>query len=757
MLTIEEQIERIADHAFERAIEQASTLPRRSSRRWPILTAAAVLIAVSAVTWAAVPNRADRSIRVAPASSEGLAARIEGALEYPLNPADIGAGGDLTGVLLEEPGSLRAVRTADGTTVFRVSGLQSVPGSAAFQGRCAGLLGRAVGCDLPAAAGIPWVLGTADGADFNGLSIWVDVPTDAAVILVSDGDTTWWQRPVNGLAVWPTASAASWTAEAIDATGATIATVDASIQADARRAIADAFDPNDLATSDAAVIQRVRDCLTAKGVTITLSGTRPVFPNGTDAANTWAECTQDASIATSAEPASPAPTAPGASADSLVLGDPGRFDLSEVADPDDVQSVFCLDYLQSAPAQCLQAIGDARRSYRQPNVPDEAFEVGVVTSFVGDGSDDFRAASDAWLGSDEITSSSEVDVRGTTGVQSVLADGQEVLVWTERPGVVVRLSLANRPSGLDPLDVAEALIEDQGPATSSLPFVAMQLGSADVQATRSFVLVHREGAAECVSVDWVTAENTYGRCTGTPSTVWWSTVSHLDPGLYGDRDVVFGLAPEGTDHVELTFDEGNTVSLDTVAVPGFVHRAWAYVVPASQGTRFAATLLAAGQTSPIDFVHPVVRVDDVCSNAGNDATTPDVVGLPIFEAAEVLRSNGVVIADRLRGDPAQVVIAQNPPAGTWIGCGDTQLTVGPPTSNEATPKPAAEPATTSPRPQTAVTTCGNYTVIKGDFAVSIATKFDVTLDALVAANDANLDSLFPGDVIAVPCQEGAAH
>ncbi len=49
--------------------------------------------------------------------------------------------------------------------------------------------------------------------------------------------------------------------------------------------------------------------------------------------------------------------------------------------------------------------------------------------------------------------------------------------------------------------------------------------------------------------------------------------------------------------------------------------------------------------------------------------------------------------------------------------------------------------------------CGTYTVTEGDTPAMVATKLDVTLEALTAANTATpgFDAWFPGTVIQVPC------
>jgi hypothetical protein len=177
------------------------------------------------------------------------------------------------------------------------------------------------------------------------------------------------------------------------------------------------------------------------------------------------------------------------------------------------------------------------------------------------------------------------------------------------------------------------------------------------------------------------------------------------------------------------------------------------VIPAQQGKRFSATLTAGSNRVDIDFVHPIVNVDDLCAAVDYGAVVPPVVGLPMYEAADALRTAGVLLADRLRGDPGQVVLAQNPPAGTEIGCGDTQLTVGAPEDDAPQTTP---PEATASREATAATgeTCGTYTIADGDFPKSVADRLGVGLESLIAANDGTAlsSSWLIGAVINVPCE-----
>jgi hypothetical protein len=288
MLTIEEQIERIA----EVALQQAST-PERPPRRWPALAAAAVvLVAAGSVVWM-VSDRDPADPTVAPSSTPTLAARLDGAEEYPLTATTIAVESvDVPMLAIEEPDTLTVARTVDGTDVFRVSGLVTAPGTKVYEAVCAGVPGRSVGCEGPSLVDLPWVLGTPFLNESEQLSIWGDVPADTAAVLVTDGEAIRWQRPINGLAVWPRPTTADWTVEAIGANGTTLITVDESTQEQLRTATEEAFDPTDTRDSDTAVIQQVRDCLVSNGAKFGADNVRPIFSPGVSGREIWALCVE---------------------------------------------------------------------------------------------------------------------------------------------------------------------------------------------------------------------------------------------------------------------------------------------------------------------------------------------------------------------------------------------------------------------------------------------------------------------------------
>lgn len=698
MLTIEEQIERIADHAFERA-----SVPVRTPRRWPAMAAAAALLVVAgSVFWAVTSRGQDAGSAVAP-GSPSTSPKVE------------------TGFSLSDIESV-VVRQIEDPPDLAVAGIIRVDFG-----------------DAPALVGMPVV----NDLGLVGKVLSVDRGIASVQLVTADGFSI---------------GAAAEVDNEIRRTGVVFGTGD----------------------SDQVTFLRIEDSeeeteIPLGTIVVTAGGTNSISPSGIRIGRV-------ASSASSSEPgtrhnaidpswddapdselrillyvpsgrATSLPEIPREGAVSpaaLELDDPSSFGLVEFEDPDATQAVFCSSYSQSLAVECEAFTGTARRSYSDPELPDAPFTVDVTTAFVEDPPTDLDAV---FYAPGEITSSSQVVVRGTRGELNVDLDGREVIVWEERPGAIARVTFENRPADIDPIEIANALIDDPG-QSDEVPYVAIELrGSGDDGALRSLVVLHREGPAECVSVDWVTASNASGVCTTEPLT-WWSTVSSLEPGVRGDRDVVFGLAPSDATQVELSVDGDDVITLDTTGVPGFSHRAWAYVIPTQQGTRFTATLTAGTNRVDIDFVHPIVNVDDLCAAVDYGAVVPPVVGLPMYEAADALRTAGVLLADRLRGDPGQVVLAQNPPAGTEIGCGDTQLTVGTPAASSPTTVPQVRVA-----PEEAVgpvEVCNTYPLAVGDFPLSVADRFDVSMESLMAANEDNpaYDSWFAGSVINIPCGPG---
>jgi hypothetical protein len=286
MLTIEEQIERIADHAFESANDR----PRRTTRRWPALVAAVALVtATGAAVWGVLTKDPPRSATEGLETTSSIATRLEGVEEFRLTAGPIID--DQTGVVIERPNSLATVETPDGVTVFRVTGVQIVPGFAAYEGRCAGIPRRGVSCELPGLADVPWIIDESSGGGFAGRSIWVDVPLEVKAILLTDGERQLFQRPVNGLGVWPAPTNADWTVQALDSSGRTIATLDQSTIDERQASAPTTTDTSDRSAEESRdTVRRFRDCLARQGAKFGDDGTRPIFPDGIDTTGAWTRC-----------------------------------------------------------------------------------------------------------------------------------------------------------------------------------------------------------------------------------------------------------------------------------------------------------------------------------------------------------------------------------------------------------------------------------------------------------------------------------
>jgi hypothetical protein len=284
MLTIEEQIERIADHALERA-----SAPVRAPRRWPALAAAAVvLLTAGSLMWAAVRREATDEADIGASDQDRLTALMADAVEFPVSAADPPEGPSAA-LSFREPGTVRAVTTPSGMTVFRESGVTAVPGFGAFEARCVGFDGRASGCELPSASGLPWI----PDPTRIGVSVWVDVPTEVDVVVITDGDTRLWQRPVNQLALWSPPTDPDWSVEAFDATGRSIARIDQSTIDERDASVSPNGEPDDTASS-AIALSDFRDCLVAAGATFDRDATLPQFADGADASALWDSCVASA-------------------------------------------------------------------------------------------------------------------------------------------------------------------------------------------------------------------------------------------------------------------------------------------------------------------------------------------------------------------------------------------------------------------------------------------------------------------------------
>ena len=134
----------------------------------------------------------------------------------------------------------------------------------------------------------------------------------------------------------------------------------------------------------------------------------------------------------------------------------------------------------------------------------------------------------------------------------------------------------------------------------------------------------------------------------------------------------------------------------------------------------------------------------------------DSVGPAITQTTTWIVSDGTVVErtyeNRIDGFGVATVTM------SMIGYGDTSIpesafdTAG---ATELTPlaRPDGPPPAQLPGATAVPAVCGTYTVTEGDTPAMVATKLDVTLEALTAANTATpgFDAWFPGTVIQVPC------
>ena len=280
----------------------------------------------------------------------------------------------------------------------------------------------------------------------------------------------------------------------------------------------------------------------------------------------------------------------------------------------------------------------------------------------------------------------DLTVRG--GRAAVLGDGHNgvvLLIWQERSGVIGQFRSVDAPPDTDVPALVETLIDRPWPEDIDPPIAAVDFG-IDWTATDNnhpYVIASHRDNRECLSIGFAPTDPSTAATTCASEDLGWTSGEITAAQPNPDTDVVAGWVPDNAATVRLTFADDTVIELSTHPVAGFARRAWGYLIPAEQGTRFAAhlTVLDGAGThlaeSDIDFVNPLVFVDTVCASTETDGIVPDLIGLPMYDAADAVRAAGLIIAHPLRGDPSQVVTAQAPVAGTDRGCGDVVLTVGP--------------------------------------------------------------------------------
>lgn len=343
---------------------------------------------------------------------------------------------------------------------------------------------------------------------------------------------------------------------------------------------------------------------------------------------------------------------------------------------------ICLDArIVSRRTTCDRIEGRTEIAYASTTDTEAIYEIQTLFSDL-----DLDGYIDGLTAGGPSTTRTDLTVRG--GRPGVLLDahnGVVLLVWQERPGVIGQFRSVDAPSATDVPALVESLIDRPWPTDIELPVVAVNLGVAWTANDNNhpYVIASHPGDSECLTIGSAPHDSSTARTTcATDALDWTSGTISTSLAVASDHDVVAGWVPDAAVSVKLTLPDGTDVELPANPVSGFTRRAWGYVIPADQGIRFTAHLVVLDATGArlsefeVDFVNPVIFVDTVCANADSNGTVPDVRGLPIYAAANALRAAGLIIAHPLRGDPTQVITAQNPAPGSDLQCGDVDLTVG---------------------------------------------------------------------------------
>ena len=295
---------------------------------------------------------------------------------------------------------------------------------------------------------------------------------------------------------------------------------------------------------------------------------------------------------------------------------------------------------------------------------------------------------------------SPVSVRGHEGFLVLGTENGDLLTWQERPGVLAWIAV--KPGSVDTgiVQLADSLIELPWEQRVPLPVKAVDLGQrwALSDNNHPYALIAATADEECLGIGYITFNSPSPSdapvCTDVGGEAWRSGVIDSESATSSTaptfRDVVAGLVRADVVSVQLEFPDGRVQTMPTFEIPGFTHRAWGTMASTAQGSYFSAELVSLNADGTIlrrvaiDFINPAVNVDSVCTASGRTGTVPDVVGLPIYTAADRLRAAGLISSRTLSGDSRQIVATQDPAPGTEVGCGDVLLTVAaPPDVGEA--------------------------------------------------------------------------
>jgi hypothetical protein len=289
------------------------------------------------------------------------------------------------------------------------------------------------------------------------------------------------------------------------------------------------------------------------------------------------------------------------------------------------------------------------------------------------------------------SSPTQISLRGTDALMA-RDDQQTTIVWSERPEAILSIT-TKTGTGHDAVVLAEDLVPRLWPASVRPPMVAVDL-AATMSASGNnhpYALATTQNGAECISVGYVPSEATGTNaladsnlaCTTSDDQPWavgtLSDQAIADDPARAERDVFAGLVPNSVTRVDVTLENGQNVSVATVAVPGLQSRAWATPTGAPQGTIAIGTITGYAIDGDESFVEPLIAlmptvfVDVVCSQPGTTGIVPDLVGQDLRAADAALRAAGLIVAYPYSGHRLPIIDGQEPEGGTSRGCGDVTL------------------------------------------------------------------------------------
>lgn len=281
---------------FDRPQDVGKTSNGHGSRSRPALVAAAWIATAAAVIGVLVGIGDLRGAPTAPATQPSPWTPTGS--EFPA--VDLGlATGQLMGTGVVELS--HSISIADHPPVQVADVIAYAGGTTAEVSRCiwwddgattgGGIAGG--GCDTKTDSPNPHIVAMTTSPSNGDLWIWDGVPTGTAYVAYTDGDTTRWQRPVAGIAIFPNEPNTSEFAVAYTTAGDEISRVDESSRTNtvaAETAVRwadisrDDFDRLAQLTNDTA-----RQCLEDAGGTIRDNGL-VALPSDADSSSTWQAC-----------------------------------------------------------------------------------------------------------------------------------------------------------------------------------------------------------------------------------------------------------------------------------------------------------------------------------------------------------------------------------------------------------------------------------------------------------------------------------